>query len=103
MNRHRSEARVNVEMVRPEHPSRFAELDREWLAKYNLMEPTERPSHSPGVQLPAPVCSSIVRIVGIRYCTVPEVRTYANSDVCRELNFDIAARVRAADGAAAET
>jgi hypothetical protein len=43
MNQHRSEARMNVEIgpLRPEHSRRFAELNREWLTKYNLVEPSD--------------------------------------------------------------
>jgi putative acetyltransferase len=31
---------VEIDFFRPEHASRFAELNREWLEKYNLMEPS---------------------------------------------------------------
>jgi ribosomal protein S18 acetylase RimI-like enzyme len=40
--------------------------------------------------------------LGFRYCAVPEVRAYTNADVYMELNLDIAERVRADGGAAAE-
>lgn len=36
-------AKMNIEIgvFRPEHTSRFAELNREWLEKYHLMEPSD--------------------------------------------------------------
>lgn len=42
-NEHRSEAGVNItiEYYRPEHAHRFAELNREWLEKYNILEPSD--------------------------------------------------------------
>jgi len=30
---------VDIAVLRPEHASRFAQLNREWLEEYNLMEP----------------------------------------------------------------
>ena len=32
---------VEIAVFRPEHASRFAELNREWLEKYNLMKPSD--------------------------------------------------------------
>jgi putative acetyltransferase len=32
---------VEIGLFRPEHVSRFAELNREWLEKYNLIEPSD--------------------------------------------------------------
>lgn len=32
---------VEIGLFRPEHAGRFAELNREWLEKYNLMEPSD--------------------------------------------------------------
>ena len=31
---------VEIALFRPEHASRFAQLNREWLERYNLMEPS---------------------------------------------------------------
>jgi ribosomal protein S18 acetylase RimI-like enzyme len=178
MNQHRSEARMNVEIIpfRAEHSSRFAELNREWLTKYDLMERSDEEqladpqAHflADGGQIfvalnagevigtcaavPHGVdafeiaklavaaefrgqaiarrlvarCIAYVReqnvrrivlvsnsqlqaalglyeSLGFRYCALPEVRAYRNADVYMELNLDIAAQVRAADGASVET
>jgi ribosomal protein S18 acetylase RimI-like enzyme len=32
---------VEIDVFRPEHASRFAELNRQWLEEYHLMEPAE--------------------------------------------------------------
>ena len=32
---------IQIDTFRPEHAARFAELNREWLEKYNLMEPSD--------------------------------------------------------------
>jgi ribosomal protein S18 acetylase RimI-like enzyme len=32
---------VEIGLFRPEHSTRFAELNREWLEKYNLLEPAD--------------------------------------------------------------
>jgi ribosomal protein S18 acetylase RimI-like enzyme len=178
MNQHPSEARMDVEirLFRREHSSRFVELNREWLTKYDLMEPTDEEQladpqahfladegqifvalhggevtgtcaavpHGPNefeiAKLAVAVefrgqaiarrlverCIAYVReqnvrrivlvsnsqlqaalrlyeSLGFRYCAVPEVRAYTNADIYMELNLDFAARVRAADEAAAET
>ena len=33
--------KVEIDIYRPEHASRFGELNRAWLERYNLMEPAE--------------------------------------------------------------
>jgi hypothetical protein len=112
---------VEIDLFRPEHSRRFAELNREWLTKYNLMEPSDEEQladpqahfladggqifvalHA-GEVIGTPGCASIVRFVRIQVLRGTGSPCVYERRCLYGTELDIATQVRADDGAAAET